>query len=159
MANFNITLNYLVINNTAHMTSAAIAATTDQVISKTCTTSVSANGDINLDTGDTADITFQLGNDDNWKLSFVALKDKDKSQFGPPSGGGNALDDDEEIDFPDANQQSGYVMAQGTQPMSLTIKDKNKKNKAVDYQVVFEDTVTGYTAVSDPRIRDSGGAN
>lgn len=159
MANFTITLNYLVINNTAHMTSATIAATTDQVISKTCTTSVSANGDINLDSGDTADITFQLGNDDNFKLSYVQLKDKDKSQFGAPSDGGNALDDDEEIDFPEVPQQDGTLRPEGTQPMSLTIKDTNKKNKAVDYQVVFEDIVTGYTVVSDPRVRDSGGAN
>lgn len=160
MADFDITLNYLVINNVAHMTSASISAGTDQTISKSCTTSVSANGDINLDRGDTANITFRLGNDDNWRLSFVALKDKDKSQFGPPEDGGNALDDDEETDFPDADQRSGYIMARGTQPtMSLTIRDTNRKDKAVDYQVNFEDTVTGRTAASDPRIRDSGGSN
>ena len=159
MAAFDITLNYLIVNNVVHMTSASISAGTDQVISKECKTSVSANGDINLDTGDTANITFQLNNDDNFKLSFVQLKDKDRGQFGAPPGGGNALDDDEEADFPDANQRDGSIWAQGTQPMSLTIRDTNQKNKAVDYQVVFEDIVSGYTAVSDPRIRDSGGSN
>lgn len=158
MAEFDITLNYLVVDGVVHMTSASIGASSDQVISKSCTTSVSANGDINLDRGDTANITFRLNNDDNWAVSHVQLKDKDKPQFGQPPGGGKALDDDEEIDFPDVNQNDGTLMAaQGTQPMSLTIRDTNQKNKAVDYQVVFWDTVNGTTAVSDPRIRDSGG--
>ncbi|MBL37087.1 MAG: hypothetical protein CMP07_01635 [Xanthomonadales bacterium] len=159
MADFDITLNYLVVDGKVHMTSASISAATDQVISESCSTSVSANGDINLDKGDTANLTFNLGNDDNWALSHVQLKDKDKDQFGAPEGGGNALDDDEEIDYPDVPQRDGTLMAQGTQPMSLTIRDTNQKNKAVDYQVVFADIVTGQTAVSDPRIRDSGGLN
>lgn len=159
MANFTISMNYLIVDNVVHLTGASISAATTETISENCSTSVAANGDINLDSGDTATLSFNLGNDDNWHIQSVQLKDKDKSQFGQQPGGGYALDDDEEQDYPDVDQETGTITAQGTAPMSISFSDTNQKGKTVDYQVVFHNLISGLTIVSDPRVRDGGGAN
>lgn len=159
MANFGITINYVITNSQAAITSVSVGPAVGETADKNCRTSVSANGDINLDTGDTAVLEFVLSNDDNWVLSAVQLKDSDRSNFGVQPGGGKALDDDEEVDYPDIPQDTGTYMTSGDAPMRASFSDTNKKGKSVDYRVQFTNSTTGEVIYSDPRIRDSGGAN
>ena len=162
MANFTITLNYLIVNDPAgnpqpHMTSTGIAAATSETVSETNSTSVTANGDINLAASDTATLKFNLGNDDNWAITSVQLLDQDRTDWGG-SEGNKALDDDEELDYPDVDQQDGTVLAPNSSTMSISISDANAKNKTVNYRVAFKNAVSGAIIYSDPRIRDGGGA-
>lgn len=129
MANFGITINYMITNSEAAITSVRVGPAVGETADKNCRTSVSANGDINLDTGDTAVLEFVLGNDD------------------------------EEVDYPDIPQDTGTYMTSGDAPMRASFSDTNKKGKSVDYRVQFTNATTGEVIYSDPRIRDSGGAN
>lgn len=161
MADFTITLNYLVVDDAGdvyvHMTSTSIAAAPSETISATNSTSVAANGDINLASGDTATLTFNLGNDDEWAIDSIQLLDQDRTDWGG-SPGHKALDDDEESDYPHVDQQSGTVNAPNNATTSISITDANARNKTVNYRVKFQRADTGDNIYSDPRIRDGGGA-
>lgn len=157
MSSFRIQVNYTINgdddNAVVRMTSAMLTPDTGGVaIDDKNKTAVFANGDINIDKGDTADITFALDNVDDWRLTLVQIKGKNKSDFG------GSLDSDESADFPGFDANNGSY-SPGAQKTSAKIQDDNSKAKDIDYRVQFTNTSTNAIVYSDPRIRDSGGLN
>ena len=156
MASFQIHIDYLITgsdaNATVAMSSASLSPDTGMPADDKSKTAIFANGDISIDKGDTADITYALGNDDTRLLSLVQIKSTDEREFG------GELDDDEAADFPDFSRSNGSYNP-GTEKTSARVHDGNSKAKDVDYRVRFTNSANGAIIYSDPRIRDSGGRN
>lgn len=157
MASFDITMVYTIINGVVHLKNASLSGMDSQTIPDNNSTSVSANGDINLQKGDTATLSFEFDDDDDWGIYAVMLKDTGKSGFGVQEGGGNVIDDEEEQDFPTVSQTTGTVSPTADSPNTISFEDANVKDKTVDYQVVFQNSSTGEFIVTDPRVRSGGG--
>lgn len=115
-------------------------------------THVDGDGNITVAKGDSANISFRVVTE-GWTVAELELKDSKKSKFGAQPRGKARLTKKEAADF-GIDRYSGTRYGQGLP--SLTLNDRNQNQHTVNFCVFA--TNGEHVLVSDPRIRDGGGA-